>query len=49
MKTQMVKNSVIVPVGSKGGFVLKGNVPPRPALDAYLIDGTASSSRACST
>ena len=38
MKTQMVKNSVIVPVGSKGGFVLKGNVPPRPALDAYLID-----------
>ncbi|MCK6681269.1 MAG: NAD-glutamate dehydrogenase [Thermoanaerobaculia bacterium] len=38
MKTQMVKNSVIVPVGSKGGFVLKGNVPPRPALDSYLID-----------
>jgi glutamate dehydrogenase len=38
MKTQMVKNSVIVPVGSKGGFVLKGNVPSRPALDAYLID-----------
>ena len=24
MKTQMVKNSIIVPVGSKGGFVLKG-------------------------
>jgi glutamate dehydrogenase len=38
MKTQMVKNSVIVPVGSKGGFVLKGHVPPRPALDEYLID-----------
>jgi glutamate dehydrogenase len=38
MKTQMVKNSVIVPVGSKGGFVLKGDVPPRPALDEYLID-----------
>ncbi len=38
MKTQMVKNSIIVPVGSKGGFVLKGNVPPRPALDAYLVD-----------
>jgi glutamate dehydrogenase len=37
MKTQMVKNSIIVPVGSKGGFVLKGEVPPRPALDAYLI------------
>ena len=38
MKTQMVKNSVIVPVGSKGGFVLKGTLPPRPALDGYLID-----------
>jgi glutamate dehydrogenase len=38
MKTQMVKNSVIVPVGSKGGFVLKGEVPSRPALDEYLID-----------
>jgi glutamate dehydrogenase len=38
MKTQMIKNSIIVPVGSKGGFVLKGNVPPRPALDAYLVD-----------
>jgi glutamate dehydrogenase len=38
MKTQMVKNVVIVPVGSKGGFVLKGHVPPRPALDEYLID-----------
>jgi glutamate dehydrogenase len=38
MKTQMVKNSVIVPVGSKGGFVLKGTLPPRPALDGYLVD-----------
>jgi glutamate dehydrogenase len=38
MKTQMVKNAIIVPVGSKGGFVLKGTVPPRPALDAYLVD-----------
>src|SRR5215510_15622426 len=38
MKTQMVKNAVIVPVGSKGGFVLKGDVPGRPALDDYLID-----------
>ena len=38
MKTQMVKNSIIVPVGSKGGFVLKGTVPPRPALDNYLIE-----------
>jgi glutamate dehydrogenase len=38
MKTQMVKNAIIVPVGAKGGFVLKGNVPARPALDAYLVD-----------
>jgi glutamate dehydrogenase len=38
MKTQMSKNAIIVPVGSKGGFVLKGNVPTRPALDMYLID-----------
>jgi glutamate dehydrogenase len=38
MKTQMVKNAIIVPVGSKGGFVLKGKVPTRPALDAYLVD-----------
>jgi glutamate dehydrogenase len=38
MKTQMVKNAIIVPVGSKGGFVLKGDVPVRPALDAYLVD-----------
>jgi glutamate dehydrogenase len=30
MKTQMVKNAIIVPVGSKGGFVLKGNVPRAP-------------------
>jgi glutamate dehydrogenase len=38
MKTQMVKNSVIVPVGSKGGFVLKGELPLRPALDEYLVE-----------
>jgi glutamate dehydrogenase len=38
MKTQMLKNAIIVPVGSKGGFVLKGQVPPRPAFDAYLVD-----------
>jgi len=38
MKTQMLKNSIIIPVGSKGGFVLKGELPPRPALDAYLAD-----------
>jgi glutamate dehydrogenase len=38
MQTQMLKNSIIVPVGSKGGFVLKGRVPSRPALDAYLVE-----------
>jgi glutamate dehydrogenase len=38
MKTQMVKNAIIVPVGSKGGFVLKGQLPTRPALDQYLVD-----------
>ncbi len=27
MKAQMVKNTVIVPVGSKGGFVVKGALP----------------------
>jgi len=37
MQTQMLKNTIIVPVGSKGGFVLKGNVPAPPALDAHLI------------
>jgi glutamate dehydrogenase len=38
MKTQMVKNAIIVPVGSKGGFVMKGTLPPRPALDGHLVD-----------
>ena len=40
VKAQMVKNSVIVPVGSKGGFVLKR--APAPAdRDAYLKEGIA--------
>ena len=38
MKTQQLKNAIIVPVGSKGGFVLKGTLPPRPALDSYLVE-----------
>ena len=38
MQTQMLKNSIIVPVGSKGGFVLKGHLPARPALDGYLVE-----------
>ena len=40
VKAQMVKNTVIVPVGSKGGFVLKR--APSPAdRDAYLREGVA--------
>jgi glutamate dehydrogenase len=38
MATQMLKNTIIVPVGSKGGFFLKGNLPAPPALDPYLMD-----------
>lgn len=37
MKAQMVKNTVIVPVGSKGGFVVK-QMPPPAAGRAALMD-----------
>jgi glutamate dehydrogenase len=40
MKAQMVKNAVIVPVGSKGGFVLKA-APPAAEREAYLKEGVA--------
>ncbi len=40
VKAQMVKNVVIVPVGSKGGFVLKG-APPQTDREAYLKEGIA--------
>ncbi|MFQ5740141.1 MAG: NAD-glutamate dehydrogenase [Acidobacteriota bacterium] len=36
MKTQMTKNAVIVPVGSKGGFVLKHPPADRSALQVYV-------------
>jgi glutamate dehydrogenase len=36
MKTQMTKNAVIVPVGSKGGFVLKHAPQDREALRAHV-------------
>ncbi len=36
MKTQMAKNAVIVPVGSKGGFVLKRAPAERDALQAFV-------------
>jgi glutamate dehydrogenase len=38
MQTQMLKNAIIVPVGSKGGFVLKGRQEGRQSQEAYLID-----------
>ena len=37
MKTQMTKNAVIVPVGSKGGFALK-NAPAGPELRTYVVE-----------
>ncbi|MEJ2120039.1 MAG: NAD-glutamate dehydrogenase [Alphaproteobacteria bacterium] len=38
MKAQMVKNAVIVPVGSKGGFVVK-QPPADPSREAQLAEG----------
>ena len=38
MKAQMVKNAVIVPVGSKGGFVLK-RPPASSDREAFLAEG----------
>ncbi|MBX9899726.1 MAG: NAD-glutamate dehydrogenase [Burkholderiaceae bacterium] len=40
VKAQQVKNTVIVPVGSKGGFVLK-NAPPVSEREAYQAEGIA--------
>ncbi|WP_027796035.1 NAD-glutamate dehydrogenase [Paraburkholderia acidipaludis] len=40
MKAQMVKNVVIVPVGSKGGFVVK-NPPPASDREAWMREGVA--------
>jgi glutamate dehydrogenase len=40
MKAQQVKNAVIVPVGAKGGFVLK-NAPDPNDRDAFLAEGVA--------
>lgn len=40
VKAQQVKNTVIVPVGSKGGFVLK-NPPAAAEREAYLAEGIA--------
>src|SRR4029453_8677221 len=38
MKAQMVKNAVIVPVGAKGGFVVKRPPSDRQALQAEGVD-----------
>jgi len=40
VKAQMVKNTVIVPVGSKGGFVLK-RAPSAADRDAFMKEGVA--------
>ena len=40
MKAQMVKNAVIVPVGSKGGFTVK-RPPSSGGRDAYAAEGIA--------
>jgi glutamate dehydrogenase len=38
MKAQMVKNAVIVPTGSKGGFVVKRPPAQREALQAEVVE-----------
>ena len=40
VKAQMVKNAVIVPLGSKGGFVGK-RLPPASDRDAFMAEGIA--------
>ncbi|WP_329560484.1 NAD-glutamate dehydrogenase [Streptomyces uncialis] len=42
VKAQMVKNTVIVPVGAKGGFVAKQLPDPAEDRDAWLAEGVAS-------
>ncbi|MGF1628848.1 MAG: NAD-glutamate dehydrogenase [Kiloniellaceae bacterium] len=39
VKAQQVKNTVIVPVGSKGGFVMKRPPAPEAGRDAFLAAG----------
>ncbi len=41
VKAQQVKNAVIVPVGSKGGFVVKRPPPPEAGREAFLEAGIA--------
>ncbi|MDW4910422.1 NAD-glutamate dehydrogenase [Streptomyces sp. ADMS] len=42
VKAQMVKNTVIVPVGAKGGFVAKQLPDPSVDRDAWLAEGVRS-------
>ncbi|MGX1882839.1 NAD-glutamate dehydrogenase [Streptomyces sp. NPDC055287] len=42
VKAQMVKNTVIVPVGAKGGFVAKNLPDPSVDRDAWMAEGIAS-------
>ncbi|CAM5734425.1 NAD-glutamate dehydrogenase OS=Streptomyces tendae OX=1932 GN=GUR47_07425 PE=4 SV=1 [Streptomyces tendae] len=42
VKAQMVKNTVIVPVGAKGGFVAKQLPDPSEDRDAWMAEGIAS-------
>ncbi|MER6416198.1 NAD-glutamate dehydrogenase [Streptomyces humidus] len=42
VKAQMVKNTVIVPVGAKGGFVAKQLPDPAVDRDAWLAEGISS-------
>ncbi len=42
VKAQMVKNTVIVPVGAKGGFVAKQLPDPNVDRDAWMAEGIAS-------
>lgn len=41
MKAQLVKNAVIVPVGSKGGFVVKRPPAPEEGREAWQAEGIA--------
>jgi len=41
VKAQQVKNAVIVPVGSKGGFVLKRPPAPEAGREAFMKEGIA--------
>jgi glutamate dehydrogenase len=42
VKAQMVKNTVIVPTGAKGGFVVKNPPPEGSSRDAVVAEGQAS-------